>query len=102
MNDKKESNTKDGVRSIYLGLYFLGAILSGAGGNYLWMRNVGPDIVAPDRFTGTQASALESKLDSHLRNHPDRPLEIRVSRLEEQYASIIRNQNRILDRLNDK
>ena len=97
-----------GARSIYLALYFIGAVLSGAGGNYLWMRQVAPDIVAPDRFTGAQARAIEhavanldGKVTFHVREHPDRinQYDRRITVLETQQHTILLVLTRIEDKL---
>ena len=110
MDKEKEYTPKDGIRSIYLALYFIGAVLSGAGGNYLFMRSVGPETMAPDRFTGTQASALisrinhiESLIDLHTAQHPDisNQYDRRIAVLESQYEIIIKNQDRIILRLDN-
>jgi hypothetical protein len=107
----REDSDKNGYRNIHMALYFLGAVLSGAGGNYLWMRNVAPEVVAPDRFTGTQGSALISRMEhleteirGHQNNHPDKQNQFdrRITTLEAQYAVILRNQERILDRLDGR
>jgi hypothetical protein len=99
-----------GVRNVYLTLYLIGAVLSGAGGNYVWMRNVGPEIMAPDRFTGAQAgvlieqvAALQQDMGYHLNNHPDTKLQFdrRIATLEAQYVILLANQVRILDKLDD-
>lgn len=108
MDIKKADNAPHGVRSIYLALYFLGAVLSGSGGVYAWLRTSSPEIVAPDRYTGTQAAALirrverlEKDTDHHLNQHPDitNRFDARLSALEAQYGLILQNQGRILDRL---
>ncbi len=101
MANRDPLNIKNGTHPVIVALYFIGAVLSGAGGNYLWMRNVAPEVVAPDRFTGTEADALEFKIDTHLANHPDIEyrFDARLTALEAQYAIILTNQQRILDRL---
>jgi hypothetical protein len=97
-----------GVRNVYIALYFVAAVLSGAGGNFLWLNNSGADIVAPDRFTGTQAAALtvrinrnEMDLDGHVRDHPDleNRYDTRIAVLESQIAALLLNQQRMLDKL---
>jgi len=101
MANGKNNNGANGYRPVFLALYFLGAVLSGAGGNYLWLRNAGPEVVRPDPYTGTQAKALERRLTYHLENHPDieNRFDARLTALEAQYALIISNQARIMDRI---
>jgi len=107
-HNEKSNGEAGGARSVYLALYFIGAVLSGAGGNYLWMRQVAPDLVAPDRFTGTQALALERSITSldakvtfHVREHPDRinQFDRRITVLETQYSTMISTLRRIEDKL---
>jgi hypothetical protein len=102
---------KDGTRNVYLALYFIGAVLSGAGGNYLWMRNIGPEALAPDRFTGAQAQQMNRRVDSieaglqyHTNNHPDKvdQYDRRIATLEAQYVLLLANQQRIIDKLDEK
>lgn len=108
MEEKQAHNPLHGVRTVYLALYFLGALVSGVGGNFLWLRSTGPEVVAPDRFTGTQAASLirrvdhiESAIDRHVERHPEtmNRFDARLSALEAQYQLILQNQSRILDRL---
>ena len=98
------------MRNLYLGLYFAGAVLSGAGGNYLFMQNVSPDIIAPDRFTGEQGHALIERVqhvsdvvDFHVNNHPDREnsFDRRIAVLESQFITVIKNQERIIGKLDN-
>ena len=102
---------KDGTKNVYLALYLIGAVLSGAGGNYIWMRNVGPEILAPDRFTGTQGAQLiervdrlEDGIDYHTGNHPDKvdQFDRRIATLEAQYVLLLSNQQRIIDKLDER
>jgi hypothetical protein len=106
-NGKPDGGT-GGARSVYLALYFLGAVLSGAGGNYLWMRNIAPDVVVPDRFTATQARALEHEMEQleaqimfHVREHPDRvnQFDRRIAVLETQYSTMISTLRRIEEKI---
>ena len=101
---------KEGLRSIYIALYFLGAVLSGAGGNYLFMQNIAPDTIAPDRFTGSEAhqliervSRIEDTVEFHIGTHPDKTqsFDRRIAVLESQYTTLIRNQQRIIDKLDE-
>ena len=100
----------NGMRNLYLALYFLGAVISGAGGNYLFMQNISPDIIAPDRFTGEQGHALIERvshvsdvIDFHVNNHPDREnsFDRRIAVLESQYVTVIKNQERIIYKLDE-
>jgi len=109
--DEYPDTRPDGMRNVYLALYLIGAVLSGAGGNYIWMRNVGPEVLAPDRFTGTQGTALierverlENRIGTHEFTHPDKANQFdrRIATLEAQYVIILQNQQRILDRLERK
>ena len=102
---------KDGTRNVYLALYLIGAVLSGAGGNYIWMRNIGPEIMAPDRFTGAQAEQLNHRIDNiesgliyHTNNHPDKIYQYdrRIATLEAQYVLLLSNQQRIIDKLDER
>ena len=110
MDEKVAQNGKrnDGIRSVYLALYFLGAVVSGVGGNVLYLRNFAAEDIAPDRFTGTQAAKLEERvghierdMDTHVRTHPDivNRFDRRITVLETQYSNIIANQTRIIERL---
>ena len=74
------------------------------------MRNVGPDLVAPDRYTGAEAAALigrfdrlESNFGTHISQHPDKnnQYDRRIAVLESQYATLLRNQQRMLDKLDE-
>jgi len=95
------NNGKNGLKPVFLALYFLGVVLSGSGGTYVWLRTTGPEMVAPDRFTGTEAAALKLEINQHIRSHPDQEnrFDARITRLEAQYTIILANQARILDRL---
>ena len=100
--EKVQNGGRDGIRVIGLVLYFAAAAVSGSGGTYIWLRTTGPDIIAPDRYTGTQASALISQvhdIEIDLRNHklmhPDRALELRLSVLESNYEHLISTLDRI-------
>jgi len=101
MESKTNNNVKDGAKHLAIAGYIFGAFISGLGGNYLVMRNVAPETIAPDRYTGSQGEALERTLEYHLSNHPDiaNQFDRRITRLEAQYAIILANQDRILNRL---
>ena len=100
----------NGGRNLVLLGYFCGAVVAGAGGNFLVMRQMAPEIVAPDRFTGTEAQLLirniehtDSSLRRHLSAHPDmvNQFDRRITTLEAQIPIILANQERILNRLDD-
>lgn len=106
-----------GIRNVYLILYFIGAVLSGAGGNYLWLNRVGPEVVGADRYTGTQAASLTTRVDrneqdivtmreivsGHVTEHPDleNRYDLRIAVLESQISSILLNQQRMMDKLDE-
>lgn len=106
----KEKEELDNVRHnpIFVALYFLGAVLSGAGGNYLWMSNIDPEVVVPDRFTGTEGTALIQRHEELKRSYEDHvkmsieariQYERRISTLEaqirdlEKYLGVARVEN---------
>ena len=69
---------------------------------------IGQNIARPDPFTGAQGASLtarvnniQSEVESHIHNHPDtvNKFDRRITTLEVQYANILSNQNKILDRL---
>jgi len=100
----KEHNPKDGLRHYIPVLVAIVVTFGGTvGANYLLVRDVVPEIVRPDPYTGAQGSLIASQLTQHINN--DRlgsaSLERRVSVLEAQYVVILRNQERILDRLDE-
>ena len=87
----------------------LGSILGGGGTLGVFLGTpVGQDIARPDPFTGTEGAKLvqrvvhiENDLGTHLNHHPDteNQFDRRIAVLESQYAIILANQQRILDRL---
>jgi hypothetical protein len=92
------------TRPIILAGYFVAAALSGIGGSYAWLNQVGPDIVRPDPYTGAQARGLESRINAleyHVRNHPDQTNQFdrRITVVETNQRVIIANQERILSKL---
>lgn len=69
---------------------------------------VAKEIVRSDPFTGAQGAALIQRINSleqqvreHVLKHPDEvnQFDRRIATLEAQYAIILQNQGRILDRL---
>ena len=65
MNPKKINNGRDVVRPY---IPVLVAIVSTFGltvsGNYLLVRDIAPELMAPDRFTGEEGKILERRLDA--------------------------------------
>jgi hypothetical protein len=103
MNDKKESNVIHGKWTPIL-VACIGAFLGSTGTvAVVFGTPFGQEVARPDPYTGTQAAALISRVDrvdtmitGHIFKHPDHELDIRVARLEEQYVTIIKNQDRII------
>ena len=87
----------------------IGAFLGSSGTIAVYLGTpVGQQTVRPDPFTGSQATALiqtidtvKEDIDDHIKFHPDRENQFdrRIATLEAQYAIILQNQARILDRL---
>lgn len=87
----------------------LGAFLGSTGTIAVYLGTpLGQEIARPDPFTGSQAARLEARLDeidrdihNHLERHPDvqNQFDRRIATLEAQYAIILQNQGRILDRI---
>ena len=113
MNTGKEHNGKrDGNRWTPIIIAVVGAALGSLGTVSIYLGTpIGQEIARPDPFTGTQASALttriehlESDVGNHLDHHPDRENQFdrRIATLEAQYAIILQNQARILDRLDSR
>lgn len=109
MNDKQEYNVKNGSRYAPIAVAAIGAFLGSFGtvGVYLGTP-LGQEIARPDPFTGTQGASLtarvshlEKDLSGHIGNHPDaiNQFDRRIATLEAQYAIILQNQVRIIDRL---
>lgn len=91
---------------------FVVAVLSAAVGSLsgplLLVQFGGSDVVAPDRFTGTEGAAIDARLrhveqeiQGHLDNHPDQinRFDRRITALETRIDIMITNQQRMLDRL---
>lgn len=87
----------------------LGALLGGGGSIGVFLSTpVGQEFARPDPFTGSQGAKLiervghiEEDVANHLSHHPDaeNQFDRRIATLEAQYAIILQNQGRILDRL---
>lgn len=89
------------------------AIGSGGGISLFFGSDIGQKITRPDPFTGSQAAALivrierlEREIENHTERHPDAALRNAIAILQAESAEakaeraqIIRNQDRILDRL---
>ena len=93
------NNSKDGVKPY---VPVLVAIISTfgltVGGNYILVRDLTPEVIAPDRFTGAEGRSLEQRLDALERDIlelrrlidrlPPRELTERVLRLELEVAAV--------------
>lgn len=64
----------------------LGSAGGAGGGTYLYFNSLAPQqveaIARPDPAYGSEVREIEEELESHLRNHPDRNLDLRISLLE--------------------
>lgn len=88
------------------------AVLGSTGGPYLLDRLLGFNPYRADPFTGTEAALLASRLErieDHVENHPDVELRASIALIRADIAEaraereqIIRNQDRILDRLDKR
>jgi len=87
----------------------LSAIVGSTGGPFLLVKFGGPNLFAPDRYTGAQGLAMERRvaaLENHLNDHPDAQLRAEIAALRAELAAntarqdqILTNQNRIFNRL---
>lgn len=63
MTDNRVNNQRDGIKPY---IPVLVAIISTfgltLGGNHLLLNSLTPEAIAPDRFTGTEAKALEQRI----------------------------------------
>lgn len=104
MSDDKAINGSRGW-TILLSTVLAGTIGSG-GGVFIYMQNLGADqlqqMARPDPATGSELRQIRKNLQRHLDNHPDivNQFDRRITRLEIRLETIIKNQNRILERLN--
>jgi len=101
-NGKKLGDGLSGRSALIVAV--ISAIFGSISGPMLLVRFGGETVVAPDRFTGEEAALLTARvrhLEKHLVNHPDQANQFdrRITTLEVQYAIILDNQSRILDRL---
>jgi len=112
MNDKVYAGKSYGHKWNPVLIAIVSSILGSGGGIFVVLSTpVGQSVAAPDRFTGTEAAALKSRInhiesgmDNHIRAHPDllNKYDGRLSSLEAQYTLILQNQGRILDRLDKR
>ena len=87
----------------------LGAFLGSSGTIAIYLNTpVGQAVARPDPFTGSQGAALKTRIEhleeevsNHTLQHPDQTLQFdrRIATLEAQYAIILQNQGRMIDRL---
>ena len=110
----KENDEVNGVKRTAL-IAIASAFLGGAGGPVLLLKFSDGEMLRPDPFTGSQGKALERRLvtlesendaahavlERHIVSHPDvlNNYDRRITTLEVQYANIIANQEKIIDRL---
>ena len=92
---KSMDTIANGNRLVAIVIAILGAGIGGGGSTYyLLAGGMGQipiqQIARPDPYTGTMGQALEIRIDL---------FETRLVRLETQYQEILRNQDRILQRL---
>jgi len=112
MEEKKSKVTIHGSKWTPVAVAIIGAFLGSTGTVAVYLGTpIGQEIARPDPFTGTQASALTTRIEhleedigDHLDHHPDRENQFdrRIATLEAQYAIILANQARILDRLDSR
>ena len=110
MNEEKaHTGKRNGNKYLPAVVAIIGAAL-GSTGTVAIVFNTpfGQSIARPDPFTGTQAASLKAEimglreiLTRHLDSHPDEvnKFDRRITYLEAQTEVIIRNQERMLDRL---
>jgi len=105
----KEHNNAHGSKWNPVAVGIISAILGSSGGIALVFNSpFGQKITRPDPYTGTQAATLNARVEhledditEHLVRHPDEinQFDRRIATLEAQYAMILQNQARMLDRL---
>lgn len=106
---KIKGEVKNGNKWIPLAVAVIGACGGAFGGSYLYVESgVGSStlqqVARPDPFTGHEARELErriSQVERHVTQHPDivNQYDRRLATLEAQYAIILTQLDRILDRL---
>ncbi len=87
----------------------IGAFLGSTGTVAVYLGSpLAQEITRPDPFTGSQAAALiariehlEAEIIRHTANHPDQTNQFdrRITTLEIHYETILKNQDRIIERL---
>ena len=112
MEEKKSKVTIHGSKWTPVLVACIGAFVGSSGTVAVYVNTpLGQKITRPDPFTGSQAAALISRIEhleedigNHLDHHPDRENQFdrRIATLEAQYAIILANQARILDRLDSR
>jgi len=112
MQDKVQNGKPNGNKWTPVAVAIVGAFLGSAGTISIYLGTpAGQSFARPDPFTGSQAATLQNDLDtledtvnSHVSNHPDavNSFDRRIATLEAQYVVILRNQERILDRLDGR
>lgn len=110
MEIKSDYNGKhDGNKWTPLIIAAIGAAIGSLGTvTVVFNTPYGQAVARPDPFTGTQATALtqivehiEEDITDHITAHPDQTnrFDRRIATLEAQYAIVLANQGRILDRI---
>ena len=102
----EKNGTIDGAKRA-LAIAVASAFVGGAGGPLLLVKLGAAETLRPDPFTGAQAAVLESRveaLENHVAYHPDitNQFDRRITTLEVQYANILANQERIIQRLDKR
>ena len=95
-----------------LAVAVLSALLASGGTiGVVFNTSAGEQLARPDPFTGSQGASLEARvehiekdLNDHVLRHPsdENQFDRRIATLEAQYAIILQNQARILDRLDKR
>jgi hypothetical protein len=88
------------------------AAFSASGGLYIALGTpVGQSLTRPDPYTGAEGATLEYRLENiegiienHITNHPDaiNQFDRRITTLEAKMTQILRNQERIIDKLEEE
>ena len=93
-----------------LAIAVLSALLASGGTiGVVFNTSAGKSIARPDPYTGSQGASLEARvdyiehgLDEHIHSSDENQFDRRIATLEAQYAIILQNQARILDRLDKR
>jgi len=101
--DEKSEHTKkpNGNKFTPVLVAIIGAFIGSSSTVAVYVNTpLGQKITRPDPFTGSQAAVLISRIE-HLEDEAGQvsQLSLRTAVLESQYANILQNQIRILDRL---